>query len=505
MRASFWSPQGAFALALSLGSFAAGCRDKTPEPSDSPSGEGEGEGEGETGDDTDSGGADSGGADSGEDTDSGDGGPPPDLALIADTSHGRYLYVRLDDATIVHEIRLDALNPDLCSDEVCAAFVGWPSVGADGADELTVSFAPNTRGEPATANIERIRVGPEGDTILWQLDRLDFLTNFSDRPDVCAQVSPCEVPEDPDETLRRKCRLALSHEVKVIEEDDASVSLWIADTEGPARVLKVRLDKTTTCGVVEDVLSADTATSWGGYEAINDVDPVDLGDGRDTLLFNSLNHNSDQGLASASLWQSVDGAWTRLWQHPSEESGGYLAAAHNPDWVTDDDGQTYLIYANSNGMGAHPLVSRFTGADDHMGSIGVARATAEGVEYLFDAALPGQFGFLRDVNRLDDGTFLVTDSGCMHPEDTDCTHPGALWHVALPELSTATPSGLSGVFTASHVNMNIVTPAVIETRFAQPLLCGLFTPYSAQFMPGPTLGSTLQELLERPGETCPAE
>ena len=428
----------------------------------------------------------------------------PDLLLIADTSHGRYLFVRPDTATIVHQVSLATLNPDLCTDAVCAAFVAWPTLGAE-LDEITLSFAPNTDGASYAAVIERVRLGEDEDTVLWRLDSLDFLSNFPDRPEICAQIAPCEVPEDADETVRRKCRLQLSHEAKVVSEDDGSVALWIADTEGPARAIKVRLDKGSTCGVVEDVLSEETAARWAGYQAINDLDLVDLGDGRETLLLNSLSHDSDEGLASVTLWQAIDGLWTPLWQHPSEASGGFLGAAHNPDWITDSDGASYIVYAHSNGMGAHPEVRSFTGADDHRGSIGLARVTPEGAEYLVDAALPGQFGFLRDVNRLADGSFLVTDSGCMHPDDTDCSNPGQLWRVALPELSSLSPSGRSGAFTASHGDMDVIVATPLTVGARSPLTCGLFTPYSAQFMPGASLGATLRAMLDSPGEACPTE
>ncbi len=455
-------------------------------------------------DDADAGRADTSGATDSAATDSVPPAGPPNLALIADTSHGRYLFVRLDDATIVHEVSLATLNPELCADAVCAAFVAWPTV-ADGLDVMTLSFAPNTVGESFAAVIERVQIGADADRILWHLDSLDFLTNFPDRTDICAQTAPCEVPEDPDETVRRKCRLQLSHEVKVVSEDEDSVELWVADTEGPARAIKVRLDKDSTCGVVEEVLSQDTSESWAGYQAINDLDVVDLGDGRESLLLNSLSHESVEGLSSVTLWQKADGLWTRLWQHPSEASGGYLGAAHNPDWVVDEDGTAYVIYAHSNGMGSHPQVRSFTGAEDHRGSVGVARASAEGVEYLFDATLTGQFGFLRDVNRLEDGTFLVTDSGCMHPEDTDCTYPGQIWNVALPELSEVVAPGLSGAFSGGHLDQNVIVAEPLDGHFSQPLTCGLFTPYTAQFMPGDTLGETLLAMLEEPGEACPTE
>lgn len=480
-------PLSCIGLAAWLG--AIGCRGKA----DAPASGDEGEAEGETGEALDS-----------DTSDSGE-GAPADLALIADTSNGRYLFVRLDDGTVVHELRLSTLDPKLCSSETCAAFVAWPSIDAAGGDQVTLSFSPNTPDEPAAAVIARVRLGASGDEEMWRLSALDFYTNFSDRPDICAQTAPCEVPDSEDPEVRRRCRLALSHEVKVAEETESGVVLWIADTEQPARVLKVALNTASACGVVEDVISEETAPDWNAYQAINDVDLVETGEDTPEILFNSLSHDKENGLASTSLWRREESGWSRVWQHPSVESGAYLGAAHNPDIFTDDDGQTYLVYAHSNGLGVHPLVDSFTGELDHHGTIGVARVSGDGVEYLFDAAMPGELGFLRDVNRLDDGTFLVTDSGCMHPDDTDCTNPGQLWNIELPPLSEASATGLSGGFTAPHEQMNIVLAHTVDGRFGQPLTCGLWTPYSAQFMPAETLGRTLRAMLATGGSACPAE
>lgn len=431
---------------------------------------------------------------------------PPDLALVADSSNGRYLYLRLDTGTVAREIRLATLHPELCDAKICAAFGGWPSVDqTTGLDELTVTFTPPASADSGEAIVEKLRLHPSGEELVWRLDSLDFLTNFPDRPELCAQTTACGVPTTSSEEERRLCQLALSHEVKVIEEDEASVRMWIADTASPSRALKVRLDKASTCGVVEDVLSEATATSWDGIEAVNDVDVVDLGDGQETLLINNLTRSGEGGRASVTFWQKVEGTWTLLWQHPSAASGGYLSAAHNPDWMVAEDGLPYVVYAHSNGMGRHGQVEQFNGRDDHLGSVGVGRVTAAGVDYLFDATIPDTLGFVRDVNLLSDGSFLVTDSGCMHPEDSDCDHAGQLWRLSLPDLAQAEATGLSGAFSPDKSEMVVVRAQEVDASVAWPLQCELLTPYSAQWISGADLGATLRADTASPGSACEAD
>lgn len=426
----------------------------------------------------------------------------PSVAFVVDTSNGRYLYVRLDTREVLHEIDLAKLHPSICGEEICAVFGGWPTVDdATGVDEALLVFTPYgvAGGGPI---VEKVRVTPSGDESLWTMDALDFRTNFPDRDDLCAQDLPCTVPDTEDTDVSRRCRLGLPHEVEITAEDDDSVTMWIADTEAPSRALEVTLDKASRCGVVTDVISADTATGWGAMEAVNDIDVVALPDGERAVLLNSLSQTGEGGQASVSLWRAVEGGWTMGWRLPSTESGEHLSAAHNADWITGSDGLNYVVYAHSNGQGRHGLVENFTGADDHKGSIGVARVTASTADYLFDAVIPEGFGFIRDVNLLSDGSFLVVDSGCMSPENLDCTNAPALWQVELPDYTTAVVTGQSGAFTPPPDDQVVLPALPVDRRFEGPLDCDFYTPYAARVIEPDALGTTLQARMERPQRSC---
>lgn len=424
------------------------------------------------------------------------------VAFVIDTSNARALYLRLDTREILHEIRLDTLHPTLCGDATCADFGGWPTVNPEtGLDEVLLVFTPNGEGGSGPI-VEKVRITPDGDEVVWTMDSLDFMVNFADRPELCDQKVPCAVPETADTDASRRCRLGLPHEVEVTEEGPNLIRMWIADTESPSRAISVRLDPTSTCGVVDDVVSADTALEWGALDAINDVEVVSLDGGEQALLLNSLSETGDGGHASVSFWRKVAGSWTRAWRLPDPSSGGFLAAAHNADWITDVDGQPYVVYAHSNGQGAHGLVEGFTGAADHRGSVGVARVDADRADYLFDAVVPGGFGFVRDANLLRDGSFLVLDSGCMSPEDTDCTNVPGLWQVSLPSLADAEITGLSGAFSPDRENQLVLAAEPLSTLFTPPLNCGLSTPYAAHIVLASALGTTLRARLDDPEGSC---
>lgn len=122
--------------------------------------------------------------------------------------------------------------------------------------------------------------------------------------------------------------------------------------------------------------------------------------------------------------------------------------------------------------------------------------------YLFDAWAPG-FGFLRDVNLLPDGTFLVADSGCMAPW-LECKGSPAVWRVAPPDLTTAPVSSRGGTWTAELDDLELVEALpVVEDHFPSPFDCGFATPYQAELLPAAGLGNGLLARLEAPAGTCP--
>lgn len=426
--------------------------------------------------------------------DSGETGAPaaPTLALVGDSELGAWLYVRPDTGRIVHRLEAAALSP-LCAADGCAAFGGRPVAARGGHDEAILTFQPVGANLTAGGVIQRVRLRPGGGgEVLWELSRLDFQTNFADRPELCDAVTPCGDGASP---TPRGCRLAGAHEIELVEETDAFVRLWIADTGAPTRALKVRLDRGQTCGVVEDVVSAVTVEDWGEPPVFNDLDVVDRGDGVERLLLNSLHSGSREGAAYFALWRRDPEGWIREWRFPREGSGGHLASAHNPDWIEGDDGAAYVVYAHSNGLGATHDPTAFDGALDHRGSVGVVRVGEDGPEYLFDAAPSEGFGFVRDVSRLADGTWLVTDSGCMTARYADCARPGLLWHVSLPALETSVATGRSGAFSPGHETMAVVEATNLDAWYASPLACGLETPYSVHSLPPALQGDTLGAVL----------
>lgn len=444
---------------------------------------------------------------------------PDAVAVVADTDARRVQYIRLADQELLLTLHLKALAPEDCDpavgvgipeDAACLPFQVDPEVttDSDGAhDELTLAY-DRVAGDPwfERTTIERVRLGPsnvfEPPTPLWRLDALDFTTNFPGETSICANTNPCEPgAEDHLATLEEalRCRLAQVHDFDVLYEDAASVDLLIADSEND-RVLTVHLDRSTTCGVVTDVMAATTLGSWAG-RVPNDVDTIPLGDGGAGVLvtFRSTNGDVDTGgIAGGGNGSGVvmfytpgDPGWEHAWTFPA---AGFLNSPHDTSIVTSESGGHYLIGAHSNGYGAgfqddwklttdgfgsitiasfppdvsgpgdhvsgqpdyrHDLVVSMTGTDAGLGFVRAVQPFLAGVPGIADPA----------------GTdWILTDSGCMAGEDA-CQHTPGIRAITL-DLDDPTNSDESGAFNADHSEQ-----AHVAVAASAPLACGLAVPY----------------------------
>ena len=454
--------------------------------------------------------SDSGSEDSAQSTDSADDDGRP-VVFISDGANHRFLYVEPKTERIIASIDLAERHPDICAGEsTCIGFGGQPSVDAEtGEDRALVVVAPedhSTTAEAQSARVEMIRFGTDGPTRDWMLEDLDFSTHFGDNSELCAAEAACEAPRDGTWMQWRKCSLVHTHDVEVVSEDDDEVLMWIADTSAPARVMLVSLDKSSTCGTVLAALGSGTVADWPEYQDVNDVDLVEI-NGADAILVSSLSEGGEEGHGRISVWNGWNDEWSEVWHHPVNE-GANLASPHNPDLFVASDGQTYLVYAHTNGAGMHIDYDDWTGERDHQGSIGVLRLHDGGFDYLADIVVSadrgdGQAGFgaIRDVDVLDDGSFLVTDSGCLNHRFTDCERSGAVWNVEY-DVTQLVADGVTGQFSPDHLEQVFVEAVVRDVWWDSPLECGLLTPYESDLIVSSEAGMAIQEALEQTEGSC---
>ncbi len=501
MRSSVLFSLGAILLALSQAG-CQGCRVRPPGDSGADSGDG---GAADSAPDSggDAGSGDAGSGDGGG-VDTGDRGVP--VALVADGANQRFLWIRLDTADILHTLDIRALFPSYCVEGFdCVAFGSEPlRDAATDEDRALIVASVSTLEGGSTPEIPSfvaaVRLGEGGDTVDWALDSLDFTVNFADRPDICAQTTPCEAPGRPGSPDWRACTFQTTHAAVIAAETPDKVTLWLADTGKPPRALKVSLNPASTCGVVEEVIGPTTSEDWTDESGPNDLDLVEIG-GEERVLLDHLNTDVAEIHGRITAWaRPVADPPEQVFRYPLD--GSTLMGAHNADVARGADGADYLVYAHGNGDGAHADLEAWDGEADHRGTVGIARFVDGEPRYLLDAAGPGEgFGFLRDADMLDDGTFLLTDSGCFNHTFEDCSKEGALRHVAVDFLD-AEPTGRSGAFSEDHATQVIAEASLVDDVVPAELTCGFLTPYEADLRWSDELGSFLRARLDDPEGTC---
>lgn len=431
---------------------------------------------------------------------------PSAIAVVADTSRERIAYVDMGDRSLLYGVPLRALHPDDCGPEFggsapedahCFPFQADPELVEDDDgrhDELVLSYdrqAPDDYFERAV--IERLRLHPDADPeVRWRLDALDFTVNYAGRTDLCSNPAPCQSENDDPDVLpgvALLCRLAHSHDFDVLAEDDDSVDLLVADTSNE-RVLRVHLDKATTCGVVEDVMSAATLPEWAAGGTPNDVDAVPMDDGSTGVLvtfrssFSDAVSGGDDGHGLVMFFTPGATSWTHAWTFPST---GFLNSPHDTSVIQSATGQRYLVGAHSDGNG-QGLQEDWTLKADGLGSLTVAALPdlASPPDYRYDVVLPADgadpgIGFLRSALPYTAGVngpattagtdWILADSGCMS-EASGCPHTPGVRALQF-DLDDPEDGPGTGAFEAGRGQQTFLE----ATPNGDRLDCGFLVPY----------------------------
>jgi hypothetical protein len=227
-------------------------------------------------------------------------------------------------------------------------------------------------------------------------------------------------------------------------------------------------------------------------------------DGEERLLITSKGSDSfveaAHGRGKITLWAPGEENWELEWEHPvrDDKFASFLNAPHNADWLTDSDGRNYVIYGHSNGAGKNFEDETWTADEDHLGSMGVLRMEESGPDYLGEFILDiGELGFTRDVDRLSDGSWIVTDSGCKG--EIGCPKESGIRHVEFP-ISGLESTGQDGRFHATGLSQTFLQANELESHWESPRLCELAAAYEAD--PITELGTGLSARLGAGESSC---
>ena len=381
------------------------------------------------------------------------GGGFPATLVISDGSGEKWSIADLQSGQVDRVYDYNAEQYDRCDggdpEKWCMSFQATPRSGLDGRREVVFAFNPiGSAGAADTEQESTVLAAVDFDSFeqIWSFSRLDFSVNYEqEEPCRWDEADPCAPHPDGNELNRRTCSIFEAHDLVIVSEDASSVTAWVADSRN-ARVVKVRLDRTNTCAVVEDYVNAALA-DWDVYITPNSLQRWEDDDGEHLLLtlkssLEEADFLQEPGNGRGKIVEFVrrDGKWDQLWEFPPESVVGpsFVNAPHGVMRTTGEDGLTYVLFAHSLGMSTD-----FDAGEG--GSISVLRIVDDTPVYLYDAVLTGKdpWTYTRDVTALPDGTFLVAESGCV--SGTDCPYETALYRVELP-LADAEPAGRTGAF-----------------------------------------------------------
>lgn len=386
--------------------------------------------------------------------------------LLADL-HGSQWLQRDLETDAVTGLSLSSLEPEVCgtrqSGVYCLTFQARRRLAWDGALEVVFTYSALDARDGSDAEREDL-IGRVAGTALdgaprWSFSALDF----SALPDGQAEcrydpLDPCAPPDSLTDPQYQDCRLRMPHDLVITEEDQDSLTMWVADSNN-SRLLKLRAPRDGDCAVVEEVLGPRHA-DWVLEESVNSLQYWEEA-GVPTLLFSSKGSSrraeagraqgAGEGRGKIFLWQEGATGWAERWQFPSAstEAPRFVNTPHGVETWVGADGQRRVAFAQSLGRSD-------TWAAGFGGSVTVLSLIDGQPVYQMDLVPEGHpLGFPRDVFPLDADTLLVADSGCL---SSDCDRPTRVW---LLDVAGLAGDGGDGVWSADHSQQSFVAAPVL--------------------------------------------
>ena len=395
-------------------------------------------------------------------------GCSPAWVVVSDLHGDRVFLTNAATGAVQEEIDVDGTWPAEChaSDEqhrFCLVYQSHARTLDDGSAEIDFTFTPVGNENSAVGDdyvdLGGRIVGVAANTTRWQVDHLDF-SSVDPEQRICKRdpADPCRPAPGLTVDEVRACQLYWPHEFEVIEEDDDSVLIAVADTRNH-RVVWVDVPlqpdpvvgapSSGTCGTVTEVVggSSDLGVPGGDpdWDIYTSVNGLALWADEDSVrhMFLSIkdtggdpDQSPGDGRGKILSWSEA-GGWHQEWEFPPQ---AVLPAApafvNSPHGIAFDDDHVY--FAQSLG----------TSATFNEGSGGSYTVLDRDGTYRFDVVLPHDpILYSRDIAPLGDGRFALVDSGTKGDEkEASYTH---LWLVRLPDAPKST---LNGSWTPDHAN-----------------------------------------------------
>jgi hypothetical protein len=405
--------------------------------------------------------------------------------VVSDGSGEQFFVGDLTTGKIEQTFDLNELHYDDCDagddEKWCMTFQTRHRLDHLGRREIVYAYNPVAQrgaGGDVEDDTTILGVALEGGEERWRVDALDFSQGF-DGSQFCwwDDNDPCRPHPDGDEINNRTCRLYEAHDMVVVDQDDAGLTMWVADSKN-ARMLKVHATYDSTCAVVEEVVNA-ALVDWDIYITPNSMQWW-VEDGEEHLLATmksswdvaDFTQEGGDGRGKIVEFAKRDGFWRQLWEFPPESAiePSFVNAPHGVARTVTDSGEEYVVFAHS-----LALSDEFDRGEG--GTFTVLRIEEESPVYLFDAVLPDlSMGFTRDINPLDDGLFMGVDSGCI--SGLDCDRPTGLYVLDF-DLDNQPPSELSGMWTPDN---DQIDDRVVEVM-AGPFFGNADMIYSVELVP----------------------
>jgi len=380
------------------------------------------------------------------------GGEDPDpesgRVLVTDLAGGSWFVGDPFTGEVDLEVDLEEVDPAGCAGEDRFCMLYQARYRAD--EEVVFTWSPVDESDGGTLDrTDRLgRVAAWSvDTLSerWRLEALDFSAHFDpDGPCAYEVEDPCTPAATLTDREFQACQLYQPHDLRVVSDDGDLVDLWIADTRN-ARMLRVELEVTGSCGVVTEVIDRDRSADWDIYNSVNSFELE--GDRlwmsvKDTFASaDDGEQASGDGRGKVLHWASGADGWAQVWEFPpqSSEHESFVNSPHGVARQVTAEGTELVAFAHSLG--------RSTAYDDgHGASVGVLRVEDGEPRYLFDGvlAVEDRLEYSRDIEPLDEDRWLVTDTGCK--SGNDCAWGTGVWVVRLD--GAAAPADVTGAWSA---------------------------------------------------------
>lgn len=423
-----------------------------------------------------------------------------DSVLIAsDGGSYKVHFLRAKDGTIFYTLNVQTALPECeANPEVCAITEVEHTVYEE-QDFLTFNMTQlDTSALFAPARVRRVRL-TEPPTPVFSLRELDW-SNIPGANLFCDYdpANPCGSGTFPT------CYNMFPHDLEILHDDPETQTLevLVSDLAG-SRVLKIDFDYRdgNTCGVVDWVLDSATR-DWDPWYLPNFVDYMPQ-DGVEYMATGHYSASPVLGAGAIYLWKrpSESEPWEKVWSYPDPEFSQmpYLNSPHSPSFTPLDDGGYLLRYGHSRGDCDYWKVG-------YEGSLGAARLDSieSPPQYLFESHFGDDdplapMGFVRDVEPLSDGRYMVTDSGC--EIYFGCPIPGRVYLMSPEYQPDALPesTGLLGTWTSDGTEQAFQH---LEKTKVKAYYCDFTTNYETDFRKKAELGNDLQPLFERSVGQC---